>query len=223
MSKDLPQTKFGNHKANQTSHPFFLPELLYDKKALEPHMSSETFDFHHGKHHNAYVQKLNELIKNTDLSAKDIETIILSTSGDPSKAAIFNNAAQIWNHSFFWLSMMRDGGNMPTGTLGSKINEAFGDFNTFKQEFVQMGVSQFGSGWVWLVFNPSTNKLELVKTANADTPITKGKHALICCDVWEHAYYLDYQNKRPDFLMIFLEHLVNWDFAQENFDNAQKS
>ncbi len=222
MNKDLPQTKFGNHKANQTSYPFFLPELPYDKKALEPHMSAETFDFHHGKHHNAYVQNLNKLINDTSLATKDLETIIMATANDSGKAGIFNNAAQVWNHTFFWLSMSRDGGNIPKGTLATKINEAFGDFNNFKQSFVQTGVSQFGSGWVWLVLNSSTEKLEIIKTSNAETPITKSLLPLLCCDVWEHAYYLDYQNKRPEFLMVFLENLANWEFAQENFDNAKK-
>ena len=221
MHNELPQTKFGNHKANQTTHPFYLPELPYDKKALEPHMSSQTFDFHHGKHHNAYIQKLNELIRNTDLASKDLETIILSTTNNRNQAAIFNNAAQVWNHSFFWLSMARDGGGIPAGTLGSKINEAFGDFTTFKQEFVQIGVSQFGSGWVWLVLNPSNHRLELIKTSNAETPVTQSKYPILCCDVWEHAYYLDYQNKRPDFLMTFIENLVNWEFAQQNLDTVK--
>ena len=222
MYKDLPQSKFGHCKANQTTFPFFLPELPYDKKALEPHMSAKTFDYHHGKHHNAYVQNLNKLLDNSDLSQKDLETIILSTTGDNQKTAIFNNAAQVWNHSFFWLSMTRDGGGEPTGTLATKINESFGGFNKFREEFIQTGVGQFGSGWVWLVLNPSTNQLEIIKTANAETPITKSKHPLMCCDVWEHAYYLDYQNKRPDFLTVFIENLVNWEFAQENLDNAKK-
>ena len=138
-----------------SSYPFFLPELPYDKKALEPHMSSATFDFHHGKHHNAYIQNLNKLIDNTDLASKDLERIIISTTSDSNKIAIFNNAAQVWNHSFFWLCMSRDGGKIPTGTIGTKINEAFEDFSTFKQEFVKAGTVQFGSGWVWLVLNPA--------------------------------------------------------------------
>ena len=222
MPRNSLQTKFGNSKANQSSHPFILPELPYDKKALEPHMSAKTFDFHHGKHHNAYVVNLNKLIDNTELASQDLETIILSTANKLEKSAIFNNAAQVWNHSFFWLSMKQGGGTPPSGTIAAKIKEAFGDFNSFKQNFIQMGTAQFGSGWVWLVFNSTTSKLEIIKTTNAETPITKSLHPLICCDVWEHAYYLDYQNRRPDFLATFLENLVNWDFAISNFDNIQK-
>jgi Fe-Mn family superoxide dismutase len=220
MKHSLSQTKFGNYKANQTSYPFSLPDLPYDKKALEPHMSEETFNYHHGKHHNAYIQNLNKLIDNTDLASQDLENIILSSANDSSKIGIFNNAAQVWNHSFFWLCMKKEGGSSPQGTINTKITESFGSFDKFKQEFIQGGISQFGSGWVWLVLNKTTEKLEIIKTANAETPITKSLYPILCCDVWEHAYYIDYQNKRPDFLTIFLEKLVNWDFAQENFDHA---
>ncbi len=220
QKKGVNQTPYGNYKTNQTSYPFSLPELPYDKAALEPHMSTNTFDFHHGKHHNAYVQNLNKLLEGTDLTTSTLERIILATFGDKNKVGIFNNAAQVWNHSFFWLSMSRDGGGEPKGKLMEKIREDFGSYDKFVEEFRNAGIGQFGSGWVWLVYDAAEAKLAIVKTANADTPIIKNQHALINCDVWEHAYYLDYQNRRPDYLNIFLTYLVNWDFAEENLASA---
>jgi len=193
---------------------FELPSLPYDATALEPHVSANTLGFHHGKHHNAYVTNLNNLIQGTPLVDQDLETIIKATAGDAAQAGIFNNAAQVWNHTFFWNSMSPNGGGAPTGDLASKIDAAFGSLNDFKAAFKAAGIGQFGSGWVWLVSN--NGKLEIVKTANAETPLTDGLTPLVTCDVWEHAYYLDFQNRRPDFLQAFLDNLINWEFAASN-------
>ncbi|TVQ84135.1 MAG: superoxide dismutase [Micavibrio sp.] len=192
---------------------FTLPELPFAKNALEPHMSAETFDFHHGKHHNAYVVKGNELIQGTGLESLSLEDIVCKAK-EQGNMPLFNNAGQHYNHSFFWNCLSPSGGGTPTGALLDKINAAFGSFEKFKEEFVNAGIGQFGSGWVWLVENNGT--LEIAKTANAETPLTEGKKPLLVCDVWEHAYYIDYQNRRPDFLKAFLENLVNWDFAASN-------
>lgn len=194
--------------------PFSLPDLPYSADALEPHMSANTFSFHHGKHHNTYVVKLNEMIEGTDLADKSLEEIIQATAGVADKAGIFNNAAQVWNHTFFWNSMKPNGGGAPSGDLAAKIDADFGSLENFKKEFTAAGIGQFGSGWAWLVSD--AGKLKIVKTPNAETPLTQGVTPLLTCDVWEHAYYLDYQNKRPDFLAAFLDNLVNWDFAAAN-------
>lgn len=199
---------------------FTLPELPYEKTALEPHMSSKTFDFHHEKHHAAYVNNLNNLIKDTDLAAKSLEDIIALTANDNAKAGIFNNAAQIWNHTFFWHSMKPNGGGKPSGELAAQINADFGSYEAFADAFKTAAATQFGSGWAWLVLN-ADKKLEIVKTANAETPLTKAATPLLTLDVWEHAYYLDYQNRRPDFIATYLNSLVNWDFATENFNKAK--
>lgn len=198
---------------------FELPALPYAKDALEPHMSSNTFSFHHEKHHNTYVVNLNGLVEGTDLEGKSLEEIVSATAGNPDKAGVFNNAAQVWNHTFFWNSMKPSGGGAPTGDLAAKIDEAFGSFDGFKDAFKAAGATQFGSGWAWLVVGDG-GKLEVVKTPNAETPMTQGKTPLLTCDVWEHAYYLDYQNRRPDFLASFLDNLANWDFAAENLASA---
>ena len=198
---------------------FELPALPYEKNALEPHMSANTFDFHHGKHHNTYVVNLNKLLEGSPLEGKSLEDIITATAGDASKAGMFNNAAQVWNHTFFWNSMSPNGGGAPTGDFAAKIDEAFGSLDGFKEKFKEAGATQFGSGWAWLVVGDG-GKLEIVKTPNAENPMTQGKTPLLTCDVWEHAYYLDYQNRRPDFLAAFLDNLVNWDFAAENLANA---
>ena len=194
---------------------FELPALPYEKNALEPHMSANTFDFHHGKHHNTYIVNLNGMLDGSDLADASLEDIIKATAGDPAKAGTFNNAAQVWNHTFFWNSMKPNGGGAPTGELAAKIDSDLGGFDAFKAA----GATQFGSGWAWLVVGDG-GKLEVVKTPNAETPLTQGKTPLLTCDVWEHAYYLDYQNRRPDFLAAFLDNLANWDFAAENFANA---
>lgn len=194
--------------------PFELPALPYAQNALEPHISANTFSFHHGKHHNTYVVNLNKMIDGTPLASKSLEEIILDSAGDASKAGIFNNAAQVWNHTFFWHSMKPGGGGKPTGKISAMIDESFGSYEKFAEEFKAAGAGQFGSGWAWLV--EDGGKLAVMKTPNAELPMTKGKKALLTCDVWEHAYYLDYQNRRPDFLAAFLDHLVNWDFAEKN-------
>jgi Fe-Mn family superoxide dismutase len=198
---------------------FELPALPYEKNALEPHMSANTFDFHHGKHHNTYIVNLNGMLEGSDLADASLEDIIKATAGDPAKAGMFNNAAQVWNHTFFWNSMKPNGGGAPTGELAAKIDSDLGGFDAFKDAFKAAGATQFGSGWAWLVVGDG-GKLEVVKTPNAETPLTQGKTPLLTCDVWEHAYYLDYQNRRPDFLASFLDNLANWDFAAENLANA---
>lgn len=198
---------------------FELPALPYEKNALEPHMSANTFDFHHGKHHNTYIVNLNGMLDGSDLADASLEDIIKASAGDPAKAGMFNNAAQVWNHTFFWNSMKPNGGGAPTGELAAKIDSDLGGFDAFKDAFKAAGATQFGSGWAWLVVGDG-GKLEVVKTPNAETPLTQGKTPLLTCDVWEHAYYLDYQNRRPDFLAAFLDNLANWDFAAENLANA---
>ncbi len=189
-----------------------LPELPFSKDSLSPHMSQETLEFHHGKHHNAYVVKGNELLEATDVSANNLEDLVkeCALQGGP----LFNNVGQHYNHSFFWNSLSPEGGGAPSGKIAAAIDASFGDFDTFKSEFVNNGVGQFGSGWVWLVADG--DKLKVVKSANAETPLTDGLTPILVCDVWEHAYYLDFQNRRPDFLSCFIDNLVNWDFANHN-------
>jgi len=191
-----------------------LPALPYAKNALAPHISEETLDFHHGKHHNAYVTNLNNLIKDTDLDSADLETIIKAVAGDPSKAGHFNNAAQVWNHTFYWNSMKPNGGGKPTGDLLKKIEADFGSYEEFAAQFKTAATTQFGSGWAWLVLEGG--KLKVTKTGNADLPMVHGQKALLTIDVWEHAYYVDFRNRRPDYISTFLDHLVNWDFAAAN-------
>ena len=197
---------------------FELPNLPYEQNALEPHISAETLSFHHGKHHNTYVTKLNGLIEGTDFEGKDLEEIVRQSEG--SNQGVFNNAAQVWNHTFYWHSMKPSGGGEPKGALADKINEDFGSYDKFKEEFSNAGVAQFGSGWAWLVLN-AQGKLEVRKTLNAETPLTSDAKPLLTMDVWEHAYYLDFQNARPKYIEAFLDNLVNWDFANENFENAK--
>jgi Fe-Mn family superoxide dismutase len=194
---------------------FTLPELPYATNALEPHISANTFSFHHAKHHNAYVANLNNLIKDTDFAKLTLEEIILKSVGDNTKAGIFNNAAQVWNHTFYWNSMKPNGGGAPKGALLDKINKDFGSFDAFKEAFKTAGATQFGSGWAWLVLDKGT--LKVTKTPNADLPMVHQQTALLTMDVWEHAYYIDYQNRRPDYISTFLDKLVNWDFAEANF------
>lgn len=193
---------------------FTLPELPYAPSALEPHISANTFSFHYSKHHQAYVTNLNNLIKDTPLAGKSLEEVIMDSAKDSAKIGIFNNAAQVWNHSFYWHSMKPNGGGVPTGKLADKINADFGSFDAFKEAFKQAATTQFGSGWAWLVLDG--DKLKVTKTANADLPMAHGQKAILTCDVWEHAYYLDYQNRRPDYVGVFLDKLANWDFAAQN-------
>jgi Fe-Mn family superoxide dismutase len=195
--------------------PFELPALPFAPNALEPYMSARTFEFHHGKHHKAYVDTLNTLLPATEYEKASLEDIIKGTHGDDKQAKIFNNAAQIWNHTFFWNSLKPKGGGEPTGDLAKRIDKNFGDLAGFKAKFKEAALTQFGSGWAWLVMTRD-GKLEVVKTPNAVTPLALGQKALLTCDVWEHAYYIDYQNRRGDMVQAFLDHLVNWDFAAKN-------
>ncbi len=195
-----------------------LAPLPYDYTALEPSISKSTLEFHHDKHHAAYVSKFNDAVKGTDLDSKSIEEVITITAKDPSKSGIFNNAAQAWNHSFYWQCLKPNGGGTPTGELASKIDADFGSFDKFVEAFKTAGATQFGSGWAWLVLDNGT--LKVTKTANADNPLTAGQTPLLTMDVWEHAYYLDYQNKRPAYIDDFLGKLVNWDFVAQNLANA---
>ncbi|MAK64301.1 MAG: superoxide dismutase [Fe] [Maricaulis sp.] len=198
---------------------FTLPDLPYAKDALAPHISSETLDFHHGKHHNAYVNNLNGLVEGSDLASKSLEDVIRATAGVADKVGVFNNAAQIWNHTFYWQSMRPNGGGAPSGQLAEMIDRDFGSLDGFKDAFAKAGATQFGSGWAWLVLKDG--KLEVRKTLNAETPLTEaGVTPLLTMDVWEHAYYLDFQNRRPDYISTFLDHLVNWEFAAENLAAA---
>lgn len=188
---------------------FTLPELPYAKDALEPHISKETLEYHYGKHHQAYVTNLNNLVPGTVFEGKSLEDII-KTSTD----GIFNNAAQVWNHTFYWNCLSPNGGGEPTGELADKINAAFGSFDEFKKEFSQKAITTFGSGWAWLV-KDKDGSLKITSTSNAGCPLTEGQTPLLTCDVWEHAYYVDYRNARPQYVEIFWN-LVNWDFVASN-------
>jgi Fe-Mn family superoxide dismutase len=194
---------------------FELPPLPYERAALEPHISAETLDFHHGKHHQAYVTNLNKQIEGTEFAEMDLESIIRKAQG-----GIFNNAAQVWNHTFYWNCMKPGGGGAPSGDVASAINSAFGSFAKFSEEFKNACVTQFGSGWGWLIAEKGT--IKIAKTGNADTPMVHGQTALLTCDVWEHAYYLDYQNRRPDYVQAFIDNLINWDFVAANLAKAKK-
>jgi len=191
-----------------------LPQLPYAKDGLAPHISENTINFHYGKHHQAYVTNLNKLIAGTDLEGKSLEEIIKATADDASKAGIFNNAAQVWNHTFYWNSMKPNGGGTPSSAVLSKIEADFGSFEEFANQFKTAGATQFGSGWAWLVLEDG--KLKVTKTANAATPLTTNAKPLMTMDVWEHAYYLDFQNARPNYIETFLNSLVNWDFVAQN-------
>ena len=188
-----------------------LPALPYANNALEPHISAETLEFHHGKHHNTYVTNLNNLVPGTEFEGKSLEEIITSAPA----GGIFNNAAQVWNHSFYWNCMSPNGGGAPSGALADAINATFGSFEDFKQKFSTSCATNFGSGWTWLVKN-ADGKLEIVNTSNAACPLTDGKTPLLTCDVWEHAYYIDYRNARPKYVEAFWN-LANWEFASANF------
>ncbi len=189
---------------------FELPALPYDRDALEPHISKETLDYHYGKHHNTYVVKLNGLVEGTELENKSLEDIIKTSEG-----GIFNNAAQIWNHTFYWHCLSPNGGGEPTGELADAINAAFGSFEAFQQTFTESAINNFGSSWTWLVKN-TDGTVAIVNTSNAATPLTTDQTPLMTCDLWEHAYYIDYRNVRPDYLAAFWK-LVNWEFVAANF------
>jgi superoxide dismutase, Fe-Mn family len=190
-----------------------LPPLPFGYSDLEPHISAKTFEFHHDKHHAAYVTNYNNLVKDTPMDSMSLEEVIKATAGDASKVGIFNNAAQAWNHTFYWNCLKSNGGGAPTGDLATKINADFGSFDAFKEQFKQAGATQFGSGWAWLVLDNGT--LKVTKTLNADNPLTQGQKPLLTMDVWEHAYYIDYQNRRPDYIGTFMDKLINWDFVAQ--------
>ena len=188
-----------------------LPSLAYAKNALEPYISEKTIEFHYGKHHNAYVENARKLIEGTDLANQSLEAIIERAVADPSKQGLFNNAAQVWNHSFYWNCMKPGGGGAASGRIADQIASVFGNYEKFAEQFKNAAMTQFGSGWAWLVLKGG--RLEIAKTGNADTPMAHGVKPLLTIDVWEHAYYLDYQNRRADYIDAFLKHLVNWDFV----------
>jgi Fe-Mn family superoxide dismutase len=198
--------------------PLALPSLPYADNALEPVISANTISYHYGKHHKAYVDNLNKLIAGTDLADMTLEKIVAAVAGKADKTAIFNNAAQTWNHTFYWKSMQPKGGGEPPAALKKKIEESFGSMDAFKKELANAAVTQFGSGWAWLV--KDQDKLTVIKTGNADTPIAQGKIPLLTIDVWEHAYYLDYQNRRADYVNAVIDKLINWNFAAENLGKS---
>ena len=193
---------------------FTLPPLPYADTALEPVITANTLSFHYGKHHKTYVDNLNNLVKGTDYESATLEKIINETAGKPDKAPLFNNAAQIWNHTFYWNSMRSGGGGKPTGRIAQMIDASFGSQDNFRKEFSATTVSQFGSGWGWLVQDGGA--LKVVKTGNAEVPFTKGQKPLLTIDVWEHAYYLDHQNKRAAYVDAVIDKLLNWEFAAQN-------
>lgn len=193
---------------------FTLPPLPYGKDALHPVISPETIDYHYGKHHQAYVNNLNNLVPGTKYENMSLEEVVKATNGQASEKKVFNNAAQVWNHTFYWNSMKPGGGGKPTGKVGSAIDSAFGGYDKFRQEFANAAATQFGSGWAWLV--SEGGKLAIKKTPNAETPLTTSAKPLLTIDVWEHAYYIDYRNLRPKYIDTFLDQLVNWDFANAN-------
>jgi Fe-Mn family superoxide dismutase len=197
---------------------FTLPPLPYPENALAPVISANTLSFHHGKHHKTYVDTLNKLIKGTDYESSSLESIITDTANKADKAQIFNNAAQTWNHTFYWKCLKQGGGGKPTGAIAQKIESAFGGYDNFKKELTNACVTQFGSGWGWLV--AQGGQLKVVKTANAEVPFIKGQTPLLTIDVWEHAYYLDYQNRRVDHVEAVIDKLLNWGFAEQNLASA---
>lgn len=198
----------------QAATPFVLPPLPYAENALEPVISAKTIGFHYGKHHKGYVDNLNKLIAGTEYADLSLEKIIIDSAGNNEKAAIFNNAAQVWNHTFYWKSMTPKGGGEPPNALKRKMEASFGSVEACKKELLSVAVSQFGSGWAWLVLDG--NKLKAIKTANAEVPLTAGLKPVVVVDVWEHAYYLDYQNRRADYVNAVLDRLINWEFALQN-------
>ncbi len=195
------------------------PALPWAENALEPHISAKTLGFHYGKHHAAYVTNFNNLVGGTPMDLMSLEEVIAQTAGDSSRAGIFNNGAQAWNHSFYWNSLAPAGGGVPTGELGEAITRDFGSFDKFRDELKNAAATQFGSGWAWLVLDGET--LKVVKTGNAETPMTSGLKPILTIDVWEHAYYLDYQNRRPDYTAAVIENLLNWEFAAANYASAR--
>ena len=195
---------------------FELPSLPYANDALAPYMSAETLDFHHGKHHQTYVTNLNNLLKDNELQGASLEDIVVKSSKDTSMTGIFNNAGQHWNHILFWQCMKPNGGGSIPSELEARLNSDFGSVDQFKEAFIQAGTTQFGSGWAWLAID--NGKLVVTKSANASNPLVNGMKPILGCDVWEHSYYIDYRNKRPDYLKAFLDSLVNWEFVASQLD-----
>ncbi|MGB6308257.1 MAG: superoxide dismutase [Steroidobacteraceae bacterium] len=204
------------NSATVSPPPILLPALPYEQSALQPVISANTLAFHYGKHHKGYVDTLNKLIAGTEFSDMRLEKIIKATAGQAEHAAIFNNAAQTWNHTFYWHSLRPKGGGEPPAALNRLMQSAFGSVEACKKELAAAAVGQFGSGWAWLVMDGE--KLKVVKTSNANSPLTQTARPLLTLDVWEHAYYLDYQNRRADYVSAVLDTLVNWEFAAENLD-----
>ncbi|MBU4230201.1 MAG: superoxide dismutase [Desulfurivibrionaceae bacterium] len=203
-----------NNDTSEKVAPHVLPFLPYADNALDPVISANTIGFHYGKHHKGYVENLNKLVAGTEFANLTLEQIIAQTAGKADKSAIFNNAAQTWNHTFYWHSLKPKGGGEPPAVLKKKIEISFGTLDACKKELATAAMAQFGSGWVWLVLNGDT--LEVTKTANAEVPMTAGLKPLLTIDVWEHAYYLDYQNRRADYVSAILDKLINWEFALQN-------
>ena len=202
---------------DKNTSPHMLPPLPYEDNELAPVISAKTTGFHYGKHHRGYVDTLNRLIKGTEFSDISLEEIISSTAGRPEHSAIFNNAAQIWNHTFYWRSLRPGGGGKPAPVLMKRIENSFGDMEACRKDLLNAAITQFGNGWVWLVMDGE--RLKVVKTGNAELPMAAGMKALLTIDVWEHAYYLDYQNRRADYVNALLDKLINWEFAARNLDS----
>jgi Fe-Mn family superoxide dismutase len=198
---------------------FELPPLPYAEDALEPAYSARTIGFHYGKHHRAYVDNLNKLVAGTHLETKSLEEVIGTAAGDPGKVGVFNNAAQVWNHTFFWNGMKPGGGGAPGGAVGAAIDAAFGSYEKFIEDFKAAAIGRFGSGWAWLVSEGGA--LKITSTPNAEMPVPPARTALLTVDVWEHAYYLDYQNRRPDWVQAYFDKLVNWEFVAGNLAAAK--
>lgn len=200
---------------------FELPELPYAYDALAPYMSAETLEYHHDKHHNAYVTKGNELAAAAGLSGKSLEEIVVASFKDPAQTGLFNNAGQHWNHLHFWNWMKPNGGGKIPGSVEKAISDSFGGFDAFRDKFINAGMTQFGSGWAWLIIG-ANGKLDIMKTPNGENPLAHGKTAILGCDVWEHSYYIDYRNARQKYLEAFVDSLVNWEYVAEMFDAGQK-
>ena len=202
---------------NRTKPSFTLSKLPYEDNALEPVISARTLSFHHGKHHAGYVAKLNELVEGSPYAGRPLEEVVKRAAADPASRLVFNNAAQAWNHDFYWRSMRPTGGGAPGGALRDAIRRDFGGLTEFGAAFAKAAAGEFGSGWAWLVAGKDA-KLKIAATDDADTPMVRGETPLLTIDVWEHAYYLDYQNRRPDYIAAWLDKVVNWDFAERNFN-----
>lgn len=199
------------------------PPLPYEKNALEPHISAETLEYHHGKHHKTYFDTLLTLIEGTDYAGLELDEIIKKSAkakdGSPKDTKIFNNAAQVWNHTFYWNCMTpENGGGQPTGPIADKIKAAFGSYDAFKEQFITACKEQFGSGWAWLVADEVNGNVSIIKTSNAEDPLPLGKVAVLTCDVWEHAYYIDYRNRRPDYATTFVDKLINWEYVNAKLE-----